>query len=99
MTDITPDDPHTHRFPPGHAPSWQVVYWRGGVASGSKGADRAELEQFVPGNGYAGIGSFQLPADKPRLHAWLTALERAHAAGKRAKVAEIREMLEIGAAR
>lgn len=95
MTDITPDDPHTHRFPLGHASAWQVVYWRAGAASGSKNADCAELQQFIASLGYCSIENFDLPAGRHRLDRWLDALERAHAAGRSAKAAEIRGVLEI----
>jgi hypothetical protein len=77
------DDPHTRNYPEGQLPAWRVVYWNGNTASGSVGADRASLEQFIPGMGFYGVGNFQFPDDGPRLAAWLRALELAHAAGKK----------------
>lgn len=89
------DDPHTRNYPEGQSPAWQVVYWKGNTASGSVGADRATLQQFVPGMGYAGVGQFKFPEDGPRLAAWLRALELAHAAGKCEMQKDLRAALGI----
>ena len=89
------DDPHTVRFPHGHSPAWQVVYWRGNTASGANDADRAVLEIFTPSFGYTRVKEYHIPDVSNELPTMLTALDRAHAAGMSARSYQLRRILEI----
>lgn len=82
------DDPHTKRYPQDAAPAWEVVYWRGGVASGARGATRCQLRQFAAGCGWNELGTFDLHSQEFQLSRWLLALHRAHKAGQAAKAAD-----------
>lgn len=88
------DDPHAVRFPRDHVPAWQVVYWRGGVASGAKDADRAVLEVWTPGHGYSRVAEYDMPDTSGKLVSMLNALDRAHAAGMSARSAQISSLLK-----
>lgn len=90
------DDPHTVRFPHGHSPAWQVVYWRGNTASGGLNADRAVLEIFVPDFGYSSIGEYPLPDVSGALVRMLNTLDRAHDAGMKARSAQFRALRYVG---
>lgn len=89
-------EPHTVRFPHNHAPSWQVVYWRGNTASGASGADRAVLEIFVPHLGYVRVGEYAMPDVSNELVRMLNILDKAHAAGMKARSAQLRALLDLG---
>ena len=88
------NDPHTVRFPHGHSPAWQVVYWCGNTASGANDADRAVLEIFHPRAGYVRSGEYAMPDVSGELVRVLNMLDRAHAAGMSARSNQLRVLLE-----
>jgi hypothetical protein len=91
---MTEDDPHTVRYPIGEHPAWQVVYWNGNTESGRKGADRASLEIYTR-IGHCRVRDFALPEELSEVGQWISALARAHAAGKEARSRELRELLGV----
>jgi hypothetical protein len=92
------DGPHCTTGPTGHSPAWRIFYWNGNVASGKKGASRADVEVFSHGHGGGGwcrFMSFILPIEAEHLEDCERNLIRVHNAGKEARNAEIRKLLGV----